>query len=205
MAILPIVTYDDEVLRKEAEPVTENSEELQQLIDDMFETMYNADGVGLAAPQVGRLIRVFVADADVLADKDEDEEEEDVDGEGEKGKEEKVGPIAMINPEIVAESDEQVELEEGCLSIPGVNASVTRPESVKVRYLDRDFTEQELEISGWFSRVVQHERDHLDGILFLDHLSLFKRKLLGSRLKEIAEGRKDTDYPIVSSSKSATG
>lgn len=200
MAILPIVTYDDEVLRKEAEPVIENSDELQKLIDDMFETMYNADGVGLAAPQVGRLVRVFVTDADVMADKKEEEN-----GEGEESKEEKLGPIAMINPEIVAESDEQVELEEGCLSIPGVNASITRPENVKVRYLDRDFTEQELQISGWFSRVVQHERDHLDGILFLDHLSLFKRKLLGSRLKEIAEGRRETDYPIVSSSKSATG
>lgn len=194
MAILPIVTYDDEVLQKKAEPVTENSEELQKLIDDMFETMYNADGVGLAAPQVGRLIRLFVADADVLADNEDGAEEE-----------EKLGPVAMINPEIVAESEELVELEEGCLSIPGVNASITRPSGVRVKYLDRDFNEQELEIDGWFARVVQHERDHLDGILFLDHLSVFKRKLLGSKLKEIVEGRRETDYPIVSSSKSATG
>jgi len=189
MAILPIVTYDDEVLRQEAEPVTKNSDELQQLIDDMFDTMYNADGVGLAAPQVGRLLRLFVANADVMADSEDEE-----------ATEEKMGPVVMINPEIVEKSDDQVELEEGCLSIPGVNAAVTRPKEIKVRYLDREFNERELEIDGWFSRVVQHERDHLDGILFLDHLSVFKRKLLGSKLTEIAEGRRETDYPVVATS-----
>lgn len=182
MSVLPIVTYDDEVLRKEANPVVENTPEIQQLIDNMFDTMYNADGVGLAAPQIGELLRIFVADAGPLT-----EEEGGI----------KYGSLALINPEITLESEEDVKMEEGCLSIPGVNASVTRPEKIVVNYLDRDFNEQELEVNGWLSRVIQHEIDHLDGILFLDHLSMFKRKLLSSKLKEIAGGRTEIDYPIV--------
>ncbi|HKK46640.1 MAG TPA: peptide deformylase [Balneolaceae bacterium] len=183
MSVLPIVTYDDEVLRKKTKQIKENSSELQQLIDDMFDTMYNSDGVGLAAPQIGKLRRVFVADADGMADKEDEES--------------KYGPIVMINPEITFKSDNTVSLDEGCLSIPGVNAPVTRPEKIVVSYLNRDFKKQELEVDGWLARVIQHERDHLDGILFLDHLSIFKRKMLGSKLKEIAEGRKEIDYPVV--------
>lgn len=183
MSVLPIVTYDDEVLRKEAEPVKENTEELQKLIDDMFDTMYNSDGVGLAAPQIGKLLRIFVADADPMVDDEEDGDQH--------------GPIAMINPKITFQSDETVDMDEGCLSIPEVNASVKRPEKIVVTYLDRDFEEQELEVDGWLSRVIQHEYDHLDGILFLDHISIFKRKLLGSKLKEIAEGRAEIKYPVV--------
>lgn len=184
MAILPIVTYNDEVLREKAEPVKENSGKLQELIDDMFQTMYNADGVGLAAPQVGELIRLFVADVDVMTEGDEEKEGPTY------------GPLVMINPEIVSSGDEQVELEEGCLSIPGVNSAITRPDRIRVTYLDREFKEQELELEGWCSRVVQHERDHLDGILFLDYLSTFKHKLLGSKLKEIDDGLKETEYPL---------
>lgn len=88
-------------------------------------------------------------------------------------------------------------MDEGCLSIPGVNASVTRPEQITVKYLDRDFNKQELTVDGWWSRVIQHEADHLDGVLFLDYLSVFKRKLLWSKLKEIAEGEKEISYPVV--------
>ncbi len=183
MSVLPIVTYDDEVLRKKAEPVTENTEEIQTLIDDMFDTMYNSDGVGLAAPQIGKLLRIFVADADPMV---EDEEEES-----------QQGPIVMINPEISFEGDEKVEMDEGCLSIPGVNAAVKRPDKIVVSYLDRNFEQQEMEVDGWLSRVIQHERDHLDGILFLDHLSIFKRKLISSKLKEIAEGSAEIGYPVV--------
>lgn len=183
MSVLPIVTYDDEVLRKKAKPVKKDSEQLQQLIDDMFDTMYNSDGVGLAAPQVGELLRIFVADASPMMDEEDESAVEE--------------PIVLINPEITFQSEEEVEMEEGCLSIPGVNASVTRPEKIAVKYLDRDFKEQELEVDGWWARVIQHETDHLDGILFLDHLSFFKRKLLSSKLKEIDEGRKEIDYPIV--------
>jgi peptide deformylase len=182
MSVLPIVTYDDEVLRKEAKPVEENTPELQQLIDDMFDTMYNSDGVGLAAPQIGKLLRIFVADADPMTEE-------------ETGN--KHGPLALINPEITFESDQETTMDEGCLSIPGVNASVTRPEKIVVKYLDRDFNEKELEVDGWLARVIQHETDHLDGILFLDYLSIFKRKLLSSKLKEIDEGRAEIDYPTV--------
>lgn len=182
MSVLPIVTYDDEVLRQEAKPVRKNSKEIQNLIDDMFDTMYNSDGVGLAAPQIGKLLRIFVADADPMAE--------------EEGSP-KHGPIAMINPEIKFEGDNEVTMDEGCLSIPGVNASVTRPAKIVVEYLDRDFNEQELEVDGWWSRVIQHEADHLDGVLFLDHLSMFKRKLLSSKLKEIDEGRAEVGYPVV--------
>ncbi|MFH5885684.1 peptide deformylase [Halalkalibaculum sp. DA3122] len=183
MAILPIVTYDDDILREEAQPVTEDSEELQALVDDMFETMYNADGVGLAAPQVGKLLRVFVADVDPMIEQDE----RDIP---------KYGPLAMINPEIVETSAEELEMEEGCLSIPGVNAAVKRAARIKVRYLDRDFKEQELDLDGWPARVVQHEKDHLDGVLFLEHLSFFKQKLLSAKLNEIAKGQKETEYPL---------
>lgn len=181
MAILPIVTYDDEVLTSRAKPVEELSDEISTLIEDMFETMYNSDGVGLAAPQVGKLLRIFVADADPMTEEEE----------------EGFGPVAMINPEIVFTSDVQVEMEEGCLSIPGVNAPVKRPEAIRVKYRDQEFKPQTLEVDGWLARVIQHEYDHLDGILFLDHLSMFKRKLLGGKLKEIAEGRKETEYPLV--------
>lgn len=182
MAILPIVTYDDDILREKTRPVETLTDEIRQLINDMFETMYNSDGVGLAAPQVGELHRVFVVDTDAMA------EEED---------EPAYGPIAMINPEITFRADETTEMEEGCLSIPGVNASVKRSKSIVVEYRDKDFNKQQLEVDGWLARVIQHEYDHLEGILFLDHLSFFKRKLLSSKLQEIAEGKKETDYPLV--------
>jgi len=183
MSVLPIVTYDDEVLRQKAEPVTELTDEVQELIDDMFDTMYNSDGVGLAAPQIGELLRIFVCDADPMVDDEQDVPE--------------YGPIAMINPEITFQSEEEVDMDEGCLSIPGVNASVSRPERIVVEYRDKNFNPQKLEVGGWLARVIQHEHDHLEGILFLDHLSLFKRKLLSSKLNEIAEGKKEIDYPVV--------
>ncbi len=189
MAILPIVTYDDDILRQEAEPVEKVTAELRELIDDMFETMYNADGVGLAAPQIGRLLRIFVVDPGPVS-----EEEEGPD----------YGPMAMINPRIVFESEEKVSMEEGCLSIPGVNGTVSRPEKIKVEYRDAEFKKQELEVDGWLARVIQHEKDHLDGVLFLDHLSAFKRKLLSSKLKEITGGQMETEYPLASKKATST-
>ncbi len=182
MAVLPIVTYNDEVLRQKAGPVTENTIELQQLIDDMFDTMYNAEGVGLAAPQVGKKLRLFVTDGDVYAEQ-----------EGEPA----YGPLVFINPKIVFESSETVDMDEGCLSIPGVWGPVTRAEQIVVEYLDRDFNQQKLEVDGRMARIIQHEADHLDGVLFLDHLSAFKRKILASRLRELSEGLTEVEYPIV--------
>lgn len=184
MSVLPIVTFDDDVLRQEAEAVKKNSKELQQLIDDMFDTMYNADGVGLAAPQIGKPLRIFVADADVYS------EEED--------QEKTYGPLTMINPAISLKSEETITMEEGCLSIPEVMGPVSRPQKITVRFKDRDFNDQELEIDGHLARVIQHEIDHLDGVLFIDHLSFFKRKLLASKLKALAEGEKEIAYPVVS-------
>lgn len=182
MAILPIVTYDDELLRKKTEEITENSDSLQELISDMFETMYNSSGVGLAAPQVGRSLRLFVMDADAIT--------EDID-------EPDVGPMVFINPEIISATGEKVKMEEGCLSIPDVRDDVKRPEKITVRYLDRGFNEHETSFEGWLSRIIQHETDHLNGILFLDYLSAFKKTLHRSALKKIDAGEMETDYPLV--------
>lgn len=183
MPVLPIVTYNDPILKQKTEPISENSEELQVLIDDMFETMYHASGVGLAAPQIGKSMQIFVMDADAITEEMEDEQD--------------AGPIAFINPEIINESDEKVKLEEGCLSIPDVRDDVTRSESITVKYRDRNFNEQTLDASGWISRVIQHEYDHLQGVLFLDYLSTFKRRLHKSALKKIDKGKLETDYPLV--------
>ena len=182
MSVLPIVTYDDEVLRQKAAPVTKNSGALQTLIDNMFETMYNSDGVGLAGPQVSELKRLFVMDADPMA---------------EEAGEPQYGAMVMINPEIIIQKGEEVTMDEGCLSIPGINAPVDRPEKIVVEYLDRDFNKQRLETGGWAARIIQHETDHLDGVLFLDYLSFFKKKLFGTKLSKIASGESETEYPTV--------
>lgn len=183
MSVLPIVTFDDDILRKKAEPIRKNSKALQQLIDDMFDTMYNADGVGLAAPQIGELQRIFVADAEGYTEEDEESTG--------------IGPVAMINPRITVKSDETITMDEGCLSIPDVMGPVSRPVKITVQYKDRDFNDQELEVNGHLARVIQHEIDHLDGILFIDHLSFFKRKLLASKLRSLAEGQQEIAYPVV--------
>ena len=182
MAILPIVTYDDDVLRKKTKPVEKITDELQTLIDDMFETMYNSSGVGLAAPQVGELIQLFVMDADAITDELE---------------ETNLGPMVFINPEIVELSGDKVKMEEGCLSIPDVRDDVKRPLNVKLKYLNRDFKLQESEFSGWISRIIQHENDHLEGILFLDYLSAFKKRLHRSSLKKIDKGEIEAEYPLM--------
>ncbi len=182
MALLPIVTYNDSVLREETEKIDKNSESLQKLIDDMFETMYNSSGVGLAAPQIGETIRLFVMDADAITDEIDEPNE---------------GPLVFINPLIVERSGEKVKMEEGCLSIPDVRDDVVRPLNIRIEYLDRDFVKQERKFTSWMSRIIQHEYDHLQGILFLDYLSAFKRRLHRSALKKIDKGLLETDYPLV--------
>jgi peptide deformylase len=183
--VLSIYVYGTEALRQETEPVEENTEELQTLIDNMIETMYAASGIGLAAPQVGRSERLFVIDVTSMAT----EIEED-------GETVPPQPMVFINPEIVWESDAECDFEEGCLSIPDVREMVTRPERVTVRYLDRDFNEQEVEVGSMLARVIQHENDHLDGILFTDHLSSFRQRLLRRTLKRMARGDVEADYPL---------
>lgn len=187
--VLPIYAYGHESLRQETDPVESDSEELQTLIDDMIETMYAASGIGLAAPQVGRSERVFVVDISPMAD--------DVRADGETVPPQ---PMVFVNPVIEAESDASTAYEEGCLSIPDVRESVTRPERVRIRYRDRNFEEQEMEVGSMLARVIQHELDHLDGVLFTDYLSSFRKRFLKRTLRKIAEGEVTMPYPMKSSS-----
>jgi peptide deformylase len=184
--VLPVYLYGHDSLRQETEPVEENSEALQQLIDDMIETMYAAAGIGLAAPQVGRSERLFVIDVTPMA--------AELRAEGETIPPQ---PMVFINPEIVWESEATEDYEEGCLSIPEVREVVRRPESVSIRYRDRAFNEQEREVGHMLARVIQHEYDHLDGVLFTDYLSSFRKRLLRRTLRKIAEGEVSADYPLM--------
>ena len=184
--VLPIYTFGHDKLREETEPVDSNSDELQELIDDMIDTMYAASGIGLAAPQVGRTERLFVIDVTPMAD--------DLNGSGDEIPEQ---PMVFINPEIVAESDAVCDFEEGCLSIPDVVETVTRPESITIRYRNRDFEEQEIDIGNMLARVIQHEFDHLFGVLFVDHLGSFRKRMVRRSLKKIAEGDIEAGYPLV--------
>ena len=170
MAIRKIVKYGDPVLRKTCKPVAEINDDILKLIRDMFETMYDAPGIGLAAPQIGELQRVIVHDID----------REDL----------KTGPILMANPEIIEASDEDATYEEGCLSVPEHYSDVVRPAKVTVRYLDRDGETREMTCEGLLSTCVQHEIDHLDGILFIDHISALKRNMI---LRKLLKARKEAE------------
>jgi peptide deformylase len=185
--ILPIYPYGHPILREETEPIEADGPDLQRLIDDMIETMHAARGIGLAAPQVGRRERVFVVDLSAMA--------EDLHDELGEVPEWARGPLAFVNPEIVAEDEETVcDYEEGCLSIPDVREMVARPDHVRVRYRDRSLAEHEIDAVGMLARVVQHELDHLHGVLFIDHISQLRRKLIGRRLRAIARGEGDAEY-----------
>lgn len=184
--VLPIYLLGTDELRVETSDVTVDSAELQQLIDDMIETMHAAKGIGLAAPQIGRSERIFVVDVSPM-------EEDFV----EAGVSMPSQPMVFINADITAESEEETDFEEGCLSIPDVHEVVERPEALRIRYLDRTFSEKEEEYDGILARVIQHEYDHVDGVLFIDHLTAFKRRLLKRRLQDIREGRTDASYPVL--------
>lgn len=178
MAILPIYLYGNEVLKKKAKFITEVTNADIKLIQDMFDTMHESSGIGLAANQVGELKQVLVVDIS--------------DMEAGKGTE----PTVMINPEIV-EEDGEWEMEEGCLSIPDVREKVKRPERITVIYNDVNMNEIELEADGLMARVIQHEMDHLNGVLFIDHLTSTKRTLLRPKLKKISKGDVETEYETV--------
>ncbi|MXW64909.1 MAG: peptide deformylase [Bacteroidetes bacterium SB0662_bin_6] len=186
--ILPIRLYGDPVLRNGAEDVAGDSASVQQLIDDMIETMRGASGIGLAAPQVGRTERIFVAD---LA----------AEIQFEPVPEEASQPMAFINPEIIWESEEEGEFEEGCLSIPDITEAVKRSERIRLTYLDRHFQPQELEVGELPARVIQHEVDHLEGIFFVDRISAFRRRLLRRKLRDVASGKAEADYPLYAGTK----
>jgi len=182
--ILPIVAYGDPVLKKKAQEIAQDHSDLQKLIADMFETMYNAHGVGLAAPQIGKSIRLFVVDATPMA------EGEDGDPTCEDFKR------VFINPIIFEESGDEWGFEEGCLSIPKIREEVKRKESIKVEYYDENWDLYEEELDGFAARVVQHEYDHIEGILFLDKISPFKKTLLKGKLTDISKGNIDVDYKM---------
>jgi peptide deformylase len=164
MAIRPIIIAPDPVLKAKAKPVENIDGGIVRLMDDMLETMYKAPGIGLAAPQIGILQRVIVVD---VADKDE-----------------KPQPFAMANPEILWKSDETSVHNEGCLSLPDHYADVTRPKQVRLRYIDRDGEVRELDADNLLATCVQHEIDHLNGVLFIDHISLLKRNMILRKLQK---------------------
>jgi len=173
MAILPIIETPDPILRQKSTPVEAVTDEIRTLIDDMFETMYAAPGIGLAAIQVGVPKRLLVIDL---------QEEEDAEGKPIRE------PRVFINPEILESSDQYVPYNEGCLSIPEMYAEVDRPDRIRARWLDRDGVAHEEELTGLLAVCLQHEMDHLEGILFIDHLSRLKREMI---LKKLAKYRKE--------------
>lgn len=182
--ILPIYTYGMPVLRKEAEDITPDYPELKQLIADMFETMYRSDGVGLAAPQIGKPIRLVVITLDVL--KDDYPEYAGFNK-------------AYINPHILEYDDTETKsMEEGCLSVPGIHEPVRRPTRIRVKYMDEDFQEHDEWVEGYLARVMQHEFDHLDGHLFVDRLAPLRKQMLRSKLTQILKGKFRCAYKVKS-------
>ncbi|MFH0989053.1 MAG: peptide deformylase [bacterium] len=192
MSILPIYLLGTGILRKKAKPVQSLDNSIIKLAFDMTETMRKANGIGLAAPQVGELKRVIVIDQGAAERAEEETEEESPPP---APKEQKT--LVLINPEIQSAEGEWT-MEEGCLSIPDIRAEVTRPEIIRLLYRDVNFQQHEINVSGLLARVILHEMDHLDGVLFIDHISRTKRVLLRSELKQIQNGEVETAYPIVS-------
>ncbi|MFN3875052.1 MAG: peptide deformylase [Flavobacteriales bacterium] len=186
--ILPIRAYGDPVLKKVAKDIEPGHPGLEQLIADMFETMYAANGVGLAAPQVGHSIRLVVVDASPFAT--------DEDGQATDEAHLKDFKRVFINPYIVEEEGEEWPFEEGCLSIPGIRENVSRQPRIVLQYRDERFAEREEEFAGMAARVIQHEHDHLDGVLFIDHLPALRRRLLQGRLRDISRGKTDAQYKL---------
>lgn len=194
MSILPIVHIPDPVLRRKSAPIERVDDELRRFLDDMLETMYDAPGIGLAAVQVGEPLRIFTVDCAKRSDDEDEAEGERPNDERPAGledaieeKEPKRDPIFLINPEIVAWSDERSVYEEGCLSIPDYYADVERPAACTVKYIDRDGKEQILEADGLLATVIQHEYDHLNGVLFIDHISKLKRDMVIRKFTKLAK------------------
>ena len=185
--LLPVYLYGHPVLRAETEEITPEYPDLQKLIADMWETMYNSEGVGLAAPQIGKSIRLIVLDGSVLAD---------------DFPECKDSKMVLINPELdVIEDMDPVSRSEGCLSIPGLSENVKRIEHVRLNWLDENFVEHEKEFTGFLSRIIQHEYDHLEGEVYTDHIAPIRKQLIKSKLNYIAKGKVRCDYRTKSASK----
>ena len=182
--ILPIVAYGDAVLRKKCEDIAKDYPNLQKLIDDMFDTMEKARGVGLAAPQIGKAIRLFVVDSERMTDDDDDTPN----AEGIRE--------VFINAKILEETGKEWAYEEGCLSIPSIREDVSRKPKVVIQYYDRNFNLKEETFEGLTARVIQHEYDHIEGKLFIDYLKPLKRSLLKGKLENISKGKVDVSYKM---------
>jgi len=183
--ILPIIGYGNPILKITSKDVNNSYPNLKQLINDMYETMYNANGVGLAAPQIGKSIRLFIIDTAPFLNIDENE----IEGI-------KVESIkqTFINPVIIQESGNSWSFEEGCLSIPHIREDVKRKSDINIEFYDENFVLNKKSFSGIVARVIQHEYDHIEGVLFTDKLTSFKKRLLRNRLNNIEKGNIDIDY-----------
>ena len=184
--VLPIVAYGDPVLKKKAKEIDKDYPKLEELIDNMWDTMYNAYGVGLAAPQVGLPIRLFLIDPAPFA---EDEELDEAEQEELKNMRK-----VFINPQIIEEEGEEWAFSEGCLSIPEVREDVFRQPDITIEYYDENFEKHTDTYSGLAARVIQHEYDHIEGILFTDKLSSLKKRLIKNKLSNISKGKINVDY-----------
>jgi len=181
--IYPIHVYGMPVLRKKAADIDSKFDGLHQLIEDMYETLYHADGVGLAAPQIGKSIRVIVIDA--------------THSDNEKELELKDFKTVLINPYVTEEDGVAWEFNEGCLSLPDIREDVTRKPKIRLQYFDRDFNFHDEYFEGTKARIIQHEVDHLNGVLFIDKISPLKRRLLNSKLKSITKGKTEVKYKMI--------
>lgn len=180
--ILPVTVYGHPVLRKKAENIDKSYEGLEELIENMWDTMYKADGVGLAAPQVNKSIRLIVIDASPFGEDDESLKD---------------FKVVLINPEIIEFRGEKETFNEGCLSLPTIREDVERPTEITIKYQDENFKNHEENWDGVKARIVQHEYDHLQGKLFVDHISPIRRRLIGSKLNAIAKGKTVPEYRII--------
>lgn len=178
---LPVYLYGHPVLRKTAAEITPDYEGLKQLVDDMYETMYASEGVGLAGPQIGRSDRIVVIDADPFKDTYPE-------CEGRKQ--------TLINPHVEVLDGETVTRGEGCLSLPGLSENVPRVEHIRLSWVDENFQPHEEEISGFLARIVQHECDHLEGKMYIDHISLIRKQIIRGKLNNIMAGKTRCDYPV---------
>lgn len=182
--ILPIIAYGDPVLRKVSVDIDKDYPNLKQLIADMFETMYHARGVGLAAPQIGLDIRLFIVDASPFDDDDDDKPEL------------KNFKKVFINAYIVDESGKEWPFNEGCLSIPEIREDVNRLSNIKIKYVDENFVAHEEDYNGILARIIQHEYDHIEGKLFIDKISPIKKRLIAKKLDAITKGLVKPDYKM---------
>jgi len=179
--LLPVYLYGQPVLRKIAAPIDANYPNLKEFLINMWETMAKADGVGLAAPQVGQSIRIFVIDGSGFADKDQSMKD---------------FKKAFINAEILEEDGENFTFNEGCLSVPGIREDVVRKSRIRIRYQDESFKQYEETFDGIKARIIQHEYDHLQGKMLIDHINPLKRRMLQGKLNNISKGKVDVDYKI---------